>query len=164
MFMGFLDRFKKQKEQEVVQKTTVVNDEKKTEEKKEKEEIKKEGEKKSREKKVINTEEKDKKVKVTKKNLQEEIANVLIQPLVTEKGANLTSLGQYVFAINPGANRIQVAGAVKAIYGVLPVKVQIQNIRREPVRFGRFRGKQKAWKKAIVCLPKGKTINVHEGI
>jgi len=149
--MGFLDRFKKEKEQEMEKKAvSAVDIEKKTEEKPVIKKVAKKVEEKT--------------VKTSNKVVSEALTNILLRPLVTEKTAALNSAAQYVFEVNPKANRVQVAGAFKAIYGVKPAKVQIQNVRRETVRFGRFHGKQKAWKKAIVCLPKGKTINVHEGI
>lgn len=155
--MGFLDRFKKQKEQEVEKtaSSSVVVENKAEEKSKTKKIVKKVEDKKE---KMV------KPVKSSKNVVPEGLTDILICPLVTEKSATLASVGHYVFEINPRANRLQVAQAFKAVYGVVPVKVQIQNIRRESVRFGRFRGKQKSWKKAIVCLPKGKTINVHEGI
>jgi len=155
--MGFLDRFilnrfKKQKEQEVEQKISMpVAAEKNASEKKE-------------EVKPKVKVEKEKPAKTNKKEVSEVLTKVLLRPLVTEKTATQTSGGQYVFEINPKANRQQVAAAVHAIYGVKPVKVGILNMRREPVRFGRHRGMQKAWKKAVVRLPRGKTINVHEGV
>ncbi|MFH1253345.1 MAG: 50S ribosomal protein L23 [Candidatus Uhrbacteria bacterium] len=151
--MGFLDRFKKEKEKDLGSKTasTIVADEKKIESK-------------SKEKVEKKIETKKEKTSKPSKTIPETLANVLLRPLVTEKTATLTSAGQYVFEINPQANKVEVAAAVKAIYGVAPVKVQTQKVRSEPVRFGRFHGKKKAWKKAIVCLPKGKTINVHESI
>lgn len=149
--MGFLDRFKKQKEKEVENKTaSTLAVEKKAEEKPAVKAVKKAEPRKEK--------------KIENKDIPEALTNILLRPLVTEKTATLTSAGQYVFEINPQARKDQVIAAVKVIYGVTPIKVGIQNMRREPVRFGRFRGKQKAWKKATVCLPKGKTINVHEGI
>jgi large subunit ribosomal protein L23 len=157
--MGFLDRFKKQKEQELEGKAAPVVDvkEESVEEKPKTKAVKKTTEK-------IEKKAKPAPAKVSRKVIPNVLSEIIYHPLVTEKSAILASAGQYIFEINPRANRIQVANAIWAIYGVKPVKVQIQNVRREPVRFGRFSGKQKARKKAIVCLPKGKTINVHEGV
>lgn len=160
--MGFLDRFKKQREQEVEVKTSAAV----AVEKSGKAGSGSAGKEEKPKTKVVKKveEKKEKAVKTSKKAVPESLTDILLCPLVTEKSATLTSAGQYVFEVKPSANRIQVAEAIKAVYGVKPAKVQIQNLRREPVRFGRHRGKQKAWKKAIVCLPKGKTINVHEGV
>lgn len=143
--MGFWDRFKKRKEQEVEKKVSAAI---------EVAEVKEPREKATKEKPV----------KAAKKEVPKALARILVRPLVTEKAATLTSSGQYVFEVDLKANRHQVAAAVFAVYGIKPVKVGILNMRREPVRFGRGRGMRKAWKKAIVRLPKGKTISVHEGV
>lgn len=92
------------------------------------------------------------------------LEGVLVRPLVTEKASHLASVGQYVFSVHPDANRIEIRSAVKAMYGVLPVSVNIQIVRGKVVRFGRSNGKRKNWKKAIVTLPKGKTIDIYAGV
>ncbi len=91
-------------------------------------------------------------------------ANLILRPMVTEKAAHLASVGQYVFCVHPNANRIQIRSAIRAMYGVTPVSVNIQVMEGKQVRFGRTFGKRKDWKKAIVTLPKGKTIEVYEGV
>ncbi|OGL74254.1 50S ribosomal protein L23 [Candidatus Uhrbacteria bacterium RIFCSPHIGHO2_12_FULL_57_11] len=89
---------------------------------------------------------------------------VLLRPLVTEKGARLGESGQYVFIVARDATRIAVARAVEKVYGVRPLKVNIARVRGKQIRFGRTRGRQKDWKKALVILPPGKKIRVYEGV
>lgn len=89
---------------------------------------------------------------------------VLVRPLVTEKGTDLNVLGKYLFEVSESANKIEVAKAVEALYGVKPVKVNIVNIEGKVKNYGRRQGKRKDWKKAVVSLPKGKTIDVYEGV
>jgi large subunit ribosomal protein L23 len=91
-------------------------------------------------------------------------SEVIVKPLVTEKSATLSAVNQYVFIVKKEANRIQIRSAIKVMYGVTPTSVNIQNYSGKEVRFGRRRGKRKDWKKAIVTLPAGKTINVYEGV
>jgi len=91
-------------------------------------------------------------------------AGVIVRPLVTEKAAHLAAIGQYVFAVNVNANRIDVRRAIRSMYGILPVSVNIQNIDGKLIQRGRIKGQRKNWKKAIVTLPKGKTIEVYEGV
>ena len=105
---------------------------------------------------------KEKASKATK--LSTGVSDVIVKPLITEKSATLASAGQYVFVVRKNANRIEVRSAIKSMYGITPVSVNISNVRGKRVRFGRRRGKRKDWKKAIVTLPKGKTINVYEGV
>ena len=91
-------------------------------------------------------------------------STVIVRPLVTEKTARLAGMGKYVFEVTVTAGRVEIQQAIANIYGVRPVSVNIQNVVSRAVRFGRHRGFQKAWKKAIVTLPKGKKIDVHEGV
>ena len=93
-----------------------------------------------------------------------DLQNILVKPLITEKATNLAQLNQYVFEIAKGANKIQVAQAIEARYGVKPKKVNILNNEGKVTRRGRTVGKTKDWKKAIVTLPQGQTIKVHEGV
>lgn len=79
---------------------------------------------------------------------------VLLRPLVTEKGVHRsTRYRQYAFEINPLANKEDVKRAVEELFEDVRVeKVRTQNRKGKPRRF-RFRmGRTKNWKKAIVTL------------
>lgn len=89
---------------------------------------------------------------------------VIVRPLVTEKAAHSESIGKYTFVVGRGASKTQVKQAVRELYGVLPVSVNMVNAQGKRVRFGRSQGRRSDFKKAIVTLPKGKTIAVHEGV
>ena len=89
---------------------------------------------------------------------------VLIKPLVTEKGSILGAENKYLFMVDINANKIDVSKAIEASYGVKPVKVNMINVEGKTKNRGKIVGKRKDWKKAIVSLPKGKTIQVYEGI
>ncbi|MBI2473859.1 50S ribosomal protein L23 [Candidatus Uhrbacteria bacterium] len=90
--------------------------------------------------------------------------DVIIKPLLSEKAAVLASTNQYVFLVQKGSNRIQVSSAIKQTYGMKPVSVNILNVTGKKLRFGGRKGKRSDWKKAIVTLPAGQTINVYEGV
>lgn len=90
--------------------------------------------------------------------------SVLRQPLVSEKAAHVGIYNQYVFVVAPSATKVDVRRSVYEAYGVRPVRVNMVRVRGRSVRYGRSAGKTKAWKKAIVTLPKGKTIQVYEGV
>ena len=105
-----------------------------------------------------------KKATKVKKDIPEKYDRVIIKPYITEKSAVLAHDNQYVFLVDTGANRVEVRNAVKAMYGVQPTRVNIQQYYGKSVRFGRITGKRKVWKKAIVTLPKGSSINVYEGV
>lgn len=89
---------------------------------------------------------------------------VILRPVVSEKAAMGESSGKYVFAVSSGANKITVKRAIQELYGVAPKRVRIINTEGKRMRFGRTMGKQQDEKKAIVTLPKGKIISVHEGV
>lgn len=89
---------------------------------------------------------------------------LLIKPLVTEKATNLAAENKYLFVVEKSSNKIEVAKAVKAIYGVEPLCVNIINMKGKRVARGRIRGQRKDWKKAIVTLAKGASISIYEGV
>lgn len=93
-----------------------------------------------------------------------DVSDVIVQPLVSEKAAGLAGANQYVFIVRKWANRLQVRAAMKSMYGVSPLSINMLNVRGKKVRFGRNNGKRSDWKKAIVTLPAGQRINVHEGV
>lgn len=88
------------------------------------------------------------------------IQRVLVRPLVTEKA---TVTGTYCFEVALSANKSEVYKAVQKMYGVTPLSVRIMNVKGKTVRWQQTNGQRKAWKKAIVRLKAGETINVYQG-
>lgn len=89
---------------------------------------------------------------------------VLVKPLITEKSATLESKNKYSFVVNRSASKDQIKKAVEEVYGVKPSQINVANIEGRRVRFGRNMGKRNDYKKAIVTLPSGKTIDIHTGV
>ncbi len=89
---------------------------------------------------------------------------VLVKPLVTEKATNLAASNKYVFIVSEKANKISIAKAIEALYGVKPVKVNIANVSGKRVTRGRIRGQRKDWRKAVVTLAAGQSIKIYEGV
>lgn len=85
---------------------------------------------------------------------------VIKHPLVTEKSMRLGQDNQYVFDVNPDANKVQIAKAVEAIFNVKVEKVRTLNVKPEQRPFGSRARKKKARKKAIVTLIKGNKIDL----
>ncbi len=104
------------------------------------------------------------KVKAAKVSLHSQSFKVLVRPLVTEKSAVAESVGKYSFIVHKDANKNQVKAAVMEIYGVKPASVHVANVDGRRVRFGRAAGRRSDYKKAIVTLPAGKTIDIHAGV
>src|SRR3989344_7414612 len=89
---------------------------------------------------------------------------VLVKPLITEKSAIAESKNKYSFVVMRSANKNQIKIAIEEVYGVKPANVNVANIEGRRVRFGRSMGKRNDYKKAIVTLPEGKTIDIHTGV
>lgn len=106
--------------------------------------------------------------KKNKKAEKESTTNVeagfryLLEPWVTEKSHELMSDGKYVFKVDRKAGKKQVKGEVEKVYEVTVEKVNIVNIPRKARRFGRKVGFQSGFKKAVVTLKEGDSIQLFE--
>jgi large subunit ribosomal protein L23 len=100
----------------------------------------------------------------TNNPVSKKVYGVLVKPLVTEKSTMIGALNQYVFEVATHVNKIQVAQAISQRYGIKPIKVNMVNVHGHTVQRGRYKGRTKDWKKAIVTLPAGKTITHEEGV
>ena len=85
---------------------------------------------------------------------------VILHPVITEKS---TVTGTYIFAVAPSANKTEVKKEVTRLYGVTPKNVRVMNVKGKSVRWGTREGKRKDWKKAVVRLAQGETIDVYQG-
>ena len=90
---------------------------------------------------------------------------IIKRPLIlTEKGNLLReNHNQYLFEVDRRANRAQIRNAVETLFSVNVVKVHTINVRGRLRRMGRGYAKTNNWKKAIVSLREGDTINFFEG-
>mgnify|MGYP006103922949 FL=1 len=90
---------------------------------------------------------------------------VVIKPLVTEKGTMMLSEGNWVtFRVHPDANKIEVREAIQKIFSVSVLQVNTQVVRGKRRRFGKTMGQSKTWKKAMVRLKEGDKIEIFEGV
>ena len=92
-----------------------------------------------------------------------EYADVLVRPLVTEKSTTLGESGKYVFEVSKSATRSQISSAVEWAFDVKVVSVNVLNIRGKMKRYGGRPSKRPDWKKAIVKLAEGDSIQLFEG-
>ena len=84
---------------------------------------------------------------------------ILISPIITEKSLEKTEKGYYTFMVAPKANKATIAKAVKDLYGVDVIAVNVMRIKgEEKLIRGRFKTKTKDYKKAILTLKKGQKI------
>ncbi|HZW78441.1 MAG TPA: 50S ribosomal protein L23 [Flavobacteriaceae bacterium] len=92
--------------------------------------------------------------------------NILIKPIITEKATNFAEeKNVFTFYVDPRANKIEIKKAVEAAYGVSVEKVRTLNVRPDrKVRYtktGIQTGKTNAYKKAIVQVAEGDTIDFY---
>lgn len=91
--------------------------------------------------------------------------DIVIKPIITEKSMEDMSEGKYTFEVDKRANKTEVKKAVEHLFGVKVDKVSTMNVRGKEKRMGRFVGRRKDWKKAIVKLtPDSKAIEFFEGM
>ncbi|MCH5181076.1 MAG: 50S ribosomal protein L23 [Prevotellaceae bacterium] len=93
----------------------------------------------------------------------------IIKPLVTEKMNGITEKqNQYGFVVRPEANKIQIKNEVEKTYGVSVVSVNTMRYagksKSRYTRSGLLRGRTNAFKKAIVALKDGETIDFYSNI
>ncbi|HEU5329071.1 MAG: 50S ribosomal protein L23 [Thermomicrobiales bacterium] len=88
--------------------------------------------------------------------------DVLIRPLITEKSTRLIEAGQYTFEVHREANKIQIREAVEKTFNVKVRAVNTLNMPRKTRRRGRVIGTVPGWKKAVVTLQEGQTIDIFE--
>jgi large subunit ribosomal protein L23 len=90
--------------------------------------------------------------------------DIILEPVVTEKSTNLSSLNKVVFKVAPFATKANIKKSVEKIFKVNVTKVNTINLHP---RFKLVRGrvaKSSGYKKAIVTLKKGQSIDITTGI
>lgn len=95
--------------------------------------------------------------------------SIIIKPIVTEKVTKQGEvLNQFGFVVNTKANKVQIKKAVEAAYGVSVVAVNTMNVRPDRsikyTKSGLISGKTNAYKKAIVQVKEGETIDFYNNI
>jgi large subunit ribosomal protein L23 len=89
---------------------------------------------------------------------------VLRRPVITEKNTGLQSLGKYAFEVAERANKQQIKQAVESAFGVKVVSVNVVRVRGKTRLIGRRPVLTQSWKKAIVSLQPGDSIQFFAGV
>ena len=90
-------------------------------------------------------------------------SQILLAPIVSEKSYAGTSVGKYTFRVHDDAHRTQIRQAVEQLFDVKVARVNIVKVQPKPKRRGMIKGTKQGWKKAIVQLKPGHTIEFFEG-
>ena len=90
-------------------------------------------------------------------------SEVLIRPVVSEKSYGQVAQHQYTFQVHKDAHKTQIRQAVEELFDVKVVGVNIVKVQPKPKRRGLTRGTRPGWKKAVVQLKPGDSIEIFEG-
>jgi len=92
------------------------------------------------------------------------VFDVIREPKLTEKTLSLKEeVNQFAFSVDPRANKIQIKESIEKSFKVSVLKVRTMNVRGDKKKLGRHEGHKSSWKKALVTLKEGETIEFFEG-
>ena len=86
--------------------------------------------------------------------------DIIIRPIITERAMSGAADKKYVFEVAKDANKVEIRQAIEAIFDVTVVKVNTLNVKPKPKRVRYQLGKTRTWKKAMVTLKEGDTIEL----
>lgn len=89
--------------------------------------------------------------------------DVIIRPIVSEKSYELMEQNRYTFEVAKDAKKEHIAQAVSEVFGVTVLKVNTMNVSGKPRRLRYNKGLSRSWKKAIVTVKAGDTIDFYAG-
>lgn len=92
------------------------------------------------------------------KQKERDLADLILKPIITEKGTIQMELGKYVFDVLPKATKTDVRAAIESLFDVTVVKVNTLTLPRKKRRVGKFVGYKAQYKRAIVTLKEGDSI------
>jgi large subunit ribosomal protein L23 len=92
-----------------------------------------------------------------------DITQVLLAPVVSEKSYSLIEENKYSFKVHPAAHKTQIRQAVEELFDVKVVGVNVVKVQAKPKRRGLHKGVKPGWKKAIVQVREGDTIEIFGG-
>ena len=86
--------------------------------------------------------------------------DVIEEVVVTEKSAANAEKGVYTFKVAKSANKIQIKDAIEKAFGVKVKSINTLNTKTKKKRVGRYVGTRKSYKKAIVTLKDGQSLDI----
>jgi large subunit ribosomal protein L23 len=92
-----------------------------------------------------------------------DVSQILLAPVVSEKSYSLLADGKYAFKVHKDAHKTQIRQAVEQLFDVHVVAVNVSRVPAKPKRRGLVRGSRPGWKKAVVKVAPGETIEIFEG-
>ena len=97
--------------------------------------------------------------------MNKEPRDILIKPVITENSMlKMEENNTYTFKVAKNANKVEIKTAIQEIFNVKVDNVNTMNMRGKKRRLGRNEGKTASWKKALVKLAEGDSIEIFEGL
>ena len=90
-------------------------------------------------------------------------SQIILAPVMSEKSYHGTPDGKYTFRVHSDAHKTQIRQAVEELFDVKVIRVNIVKVQAKPKRRGLYKGTRPGWKKAIVQLRDGDTIEIFGG-
>ncbi len=86
--------------------------------------------------------------------------DIIIRPIISERSFDMQELNRYTFEVAKAASKIEIAAAIEEIFNVKVVKVNTSNVKSKPKRVRQVPGYTRTWKKAIVTVAEGESIEI----
>ena len=87
-----------------------------------------------------------------------DVHQVILRPIISEQSYDLINENRYTFEVARKANKFEIRDAVEEIFGVTVLKVNTMVVKGKPKRVRTAKGLTRTWKKAIVTIADGETI------
>ncbi len=88
---------------------------------------------------------------------------IVLRPIVSEKSYEMIEHGRYTFEVAKEAKKPEIASAVQEIFNVTVTDVNTMRVNGKPRRVRYNKGLTRSWKKAVVTLKEGDSIEFFEG-
>nr|YP_010337959.1 ribosomal protein L23 [Timspurckia oligopyrenoides]UNJ17544.1 ribosomal protein L23 [Timspurckia oligopyrenoides] len=94
------------------------------------------------------------------KNIQRDFLDIIKYPIITDKTTRLLEENQYSFIVDPKANKTIIKQAIEYIFEVKILAVNTYHVPKKSRTLGRFSGTKPHYKRAIITLAPGNSINL----
>lgn len=86
--------------------------------------------------------------------------SIIIRPIITEHSYDAMEQNKYTFEVAKNTNKVEIAKAIEELFNVKVVKVNTLNVKPKTKRVRVVEGLTRTWKKAVVTLKDGDTIEI----
>ena len=90
-------------------------------------------------------------------------SQIVLAPVMSEKSYEASTHGTYTFKVHPNSHKTQIRQAVEELFDVKVERVNVIKVQAKPKRRGLHKGARPGWKKAVVQLRAGDTIEIFQG-